>query len=92
MMERMDIFVHYGPKRGRRARTTDCGATCSCQRPAADERSWVEVRSSDFEKMVVGKRYRFGTRVGRVIAKSESPGANAAGYAMVRPMVQVEWD
>lgn len=57
-----------------------------------DGSSWVEVSSAMFDTIRVGKKYRFDNRVGRVVEKSGSPGANARGIAINRPMVRVEWD
>lgn len=72
----------------RRARDCDCAA---CR--AKDDSSWVSVRQEMYERMQIGKSYKFSDgRIGRVVAKQETSGqTSAAGWAMGGPMVKVQW-
>lgn len=54
--------------------------------------SWQEVTRSQYAGLVIGKSYKFGSRIGKVLEKSESTSKNAAGIQSGgNPMVRVQW-
>jgi hypothetical protein len=59
-----------------------------------NQTSTMQMSRLTFDRMVVGKVYRFGEdgRKGRLIAKHEDgQGANAKGWGSSVPMITVRW-
>jgi hypothetical protein len=53
--------------------------------------TWMEVKPEIFENLVVGKRYRFDGRIGRVLAKQMPDTKNRARIVGGFPMVKVSF-
>jgi hypothetical protein len=52
----------------------------------------VEVSNEMFDRMQVGKSYRFDGCVGRVVRKfPEGQGKSSTGWSSMMPMVEVKW-
>jgi hypothetical protein len=69
-----------------------CGCQ-KCRQRARDASSVMSVKSDMYDKLEVGKTYRFDGRKGKILEKLESSGQiSAAGWSMGGdPMIRVEW-